>query len=283
MLSTYDNCFRTTNPLQSQLPLSATPLQTVRRQRVLFCRALAWGQPARNGFTLIELLVVVGVIGILAGLLLPALSRAKERGYSVKCVSNLRQMGMGISYYADDYGYYPPGRQAGVTQWDLCVGSYLGGKADLLSPDARIQLFRCPSAKVNAIGTVLNYSANPNVCKEVTQSAGPVPVGSIGRPVDVIVVADAIQYAPDGSSHAIFWGVLGSSGSAIYWDDGSAANAGSPIPVGLDADQTLDPSDPAGANFRYRHAKRVNALCVDGHAESMAKGRVCDRNVYTGY
>lgn len=255
----------------------------MQRQGVIFCRGLERGRRDRSGFTLIELLVVVGVIGILAGLLLPALSRAKERSRCIKCVSNLRQMGLGIGYYANDYEYYPPGRQAGVTQWDLCVGSYLGGKPDLLSPEARTQLFMCPSAKVNNSGTVLNYSANPNVCKEVTQSVGPVRADSIGRTVDVIVVADTIQCAPDGSSHAIFWGVLGSSGSAIYWNDGSAANAGSPIPAGADADKSVDPTDPAGANFRYRHSKRVNALFVDGHVNSIAKGQVCDRHVYTSY
>ena len=70
-------------------------------------RVVEPGRPCTSGFTLIELLVVIGVIGILAGLLLPALSRAKERGRSIKCVSNLKQIGVGIVYYADDHEYYP--------------------------------------------------------------------------------------------------------------------------------------------------------------------------------
>ena len=74
-----------------------------------------FSQPARphrrrnSGFTLIELLVVIAIIAILASLLLPTLARARDKGKTARCTSNLRQLGMAAMLYDEDFKVYPIG------------------------------------------------------------------------------------------------------------------------------------------------------------------------------
>jgi prepilin-type N-terminal cleavage/methylation domain-containing protein/prepilin-type processing-associated H-X9-DG protein len=103
----------------------------------------------KKAFTLVELLVVIAVIGILAGLLLPTLSKTKESGKSIACLNNLHQIGIGLQLYVSDNQNLlpsmdnvstntPPG--TGKPPINVVLLTYVGGNSNV---------FGCPSDNEN--------------------------------------------------------------------------------------------------------------------------------------
>jgi prepilin-type N-terminal cleavage/methylation domain-containing protein/prepilin-type processing-associated H-X9-DG protein len=166
-----------------------------------------------RGFTLIELLVVIAIIAILAAILFPVFGRARENARRSSCQSNLKQIGLGMMQYTQDYDErFPPaldgpwggpykqaqsGTPGGIYQSsDGANGGYINTWMDMIFPYIKsVQIFACPSGTGNADQPSYGYNQGVSgIARGIYGSSHayspPASASEIHRPAEVIMNFD---------------------------------------------------------------------------------------------
>lgn len=222
-----------------------------------------------SAFTLIEMVVVIGIIMLLAAILFPVFAQVQEKGRATSCTSNLKQLGVGIQLYNQDFDHRTmPNAQT----WKLCP-------RNLLTPYLKSrQVWICPSE------TNTNVFLHSNTAADATLIAGDDPPyvsyqlnnqwankgeAVFVRPTEFIITSDT-NPAEGGWTE----GNSTDGGLTTDWPHKRASCASSPGPT---------PVAPCGTQSYLeaewnRHNGTFNALYIDGHVKTLRASQVTDYN-----
>jgi len=122
----------------------------------------------RAGFTLIELLVVIAIIAVLAAMLLPALSKAKAAAQQTACMDGLKQLGLSVRMYLDDFRCYPPRPVAGDTaRWPAALYRFYHNTNLLVCPSEVALYGKLPGNNAGGGTDYPDYQADNSACSYI--------------------------------------------------------------------------------------------------------------------